>query len=172
MGEGYGGLKLWTPGFMRNLYGRSSSYGRWSADVLGTLMPPGLYSVLGEGSAVNGRVAAMGSPTPELVQRCMKSVCERERERAMRACTFECYSRCSADVFATLMLRFAQICLSTVQTEALPLLKLRCPGLIQMCRDESHLHVFACAERRQKEKKREETSREETRREEKGREEK
>merc|ERR1711972_595228 len=26
--EGYGGLKLWTPGFMRDLYGRSSSYGR------------------------------------------------------------------------------------------------------------------------------------------------
>merc|ERR1712050_197663 len=78
MGEGYGGLKLWTPGFMRNLYGRSSSYGRWSADVLGTLMPPGLYSVPGERSAVNGRVAAMGSPTPELVQICMTSVCERE----------------------------------------------------------------------------------------------
>merc|ERR1712217_892119 len=37
--EGYGGLKLWTPGFKRNLYGRSSSYGRWSADVFGTLMP-------------------------------------------------------------------------------------------------------------------------------------
>merc|ERR1712050_441082 len=104
-----------------------------SADVLGTLMPPGLYSVPGEGSAVNGRVAAMGSPTPELVQRCMKSVCqrERERERAMRTCIFECYSRCSADVFATLMLRFVQICLSPVQTEALPLLKLRCPGFIQ-----------------------------------------
>merc|ERR1711972_112793 len=33
--EGYGGLKLWTPGFMRNLW-RSSSYGRWSADVFGT----------------------------------------------------------------------------------------------------------------------------------------
>merc|ERR1711933_224025 len=31
--EGYGGLKLWTPGFKRNLHGRSSSYGRLSADV-------------------------------------------------------------------------------------------------------------------------------------------
>merc|ERR1711933_71571 len=37
--EGYGGLKLWTPRFMRNLHGRSSSYGRWSVDVFGTLMP-------------------------------------------------------------------------------------------------------------------------------------
>merc|ERR1712187_241554 len=38
-GKSYGGLKLWTPGFMRNLYGRSSSYGRWNVDVSGTLMP-------------------------------------------------------------------------------------------------------------------------------------
>merc|ERR1712187_785405 len=37
----------------RNLYRRSSSYGRWSADVFGTLMP-------------------------NLVQMCMRSVCVRE----------------------------------------------------------------------------------------------
>merc|ERR1712192_153853 len=76
-----------------------------------------------------------------------ESVCVRERERERDiepcACISECHSRWSADVFATLMLRFVQICLSTVQTEALHLLKLRCPGLIQMCRDESHLHVSA-----------------------------
>merc|ERR1711972_1064650 len=76
--EGYGGLKLWTPRFMRNLYGRSSSYGRWSVDVFGTLMPRLVQCLPREGSAVNGRIAVMGSPMSDLVQLCLRSVCERE----------------------------------------------------------------------------------------------
>merc|ERR1711933_168200 len=40
-------------------------------------------SVSGEGSAVNGRAAVMESPMPNLVQMCLKSVCEREKAMHM-----------------------------------------------------------------------------------------
>merc|ERR1712066_986730 len=108
--EGYGGLKLWTPGFKRNLYGRSSSYGRWSVDVFGTLMP-------------------------RLVQMCLKSVCVREIERAM--CMYIRMPQpvkrrrfCNSD---------AQVC-----TDMLEHSPDGSAALVQMCRDESHLHTFVC----------------------------
>merc|ERR1711972_405508 len=143
MGEVYGGLKLRTPGFKRNLYGRSSSYGRWSVDVFGT-DAQACTVCLGRDQRPTDALRLWDLRCPTLY-RCARKVFVREKEPC--ACISECHSLRSADV-ASLMLRFVQICLSIVQTEALTLLKLRCPGLIQMCRDESHLHDFVRAERR------------------------
>merc|ERR1711972_173680 len=72
---------------------------------------------------------------------CAREVFEREKEREPFACIYPSATNGEAPTFLQLMLRIVQTCLSTVQTEALPLLNLRCPGLIQMCLEESNLHV-------------------------------
>merc|ERR1712187_852900 len=114
---------------MRNLDGRSSSYGRWSAYVFGTLMPRAQACTvcLGRDQRSTDVLRLWNLRCPTLYRKCFKSVCEREREREQCSCASECYIQWSATVFATLMLRLVQVCLSIVQTEALPLLKLM-PG--------------------------------------------
>merc|ERR1711972_1157697 len=79
----------WTPGFKKNLYGRSSSYGRWSADVFGTLMPQACTVCLGRDQRSTDALRLRDLRRPNLYRDVLEK-CIREREsaceRAMRVC--------------------------------------------------------------------------------------
>merc|ERR1711972_9909 len=126
MGEGYGGLKLRTPRFTRDLYGRSSSS---DAQACTVCLRRGQRTRCGYG-------ISDAQTCTDVLEKCLRERAIRMYIRVLHPVKRRRFCNSDAQAVCTDRIR-----LSMVQTEALPVLELRRPGLIQMCRDEAHLHV-------------------------------